>query len=74
MKLIARRVVILVLTGIFLICFPVLINAQSVDCPDLPDPDVPCPIDSWVFVLLIAGIIYGMVKAKVFQKPARLNK
>lgn len=74
MKLIARRVVILVLTSIFLICFPILINAQSVDCPDLPDPDVPCPIDSWVFVLLIAGIIYGMVKAKVFQKGSPLSK
>ena len=68
MKMIARKVAILMIVSIFLICLPCLLFAQSVDCPDLPDPDVPCPIDTWVFVLLIAGIIYGLIKTKVFQK------
>lgn len=68
MKLLARRVVILVLTSIFLVCFPILLNAQSSDCPDLPDPDVPCPIDSWLIILLFAGIIYGLKKAGLFLK------
>lgn len=73
MNLIARRITAGILT-LFLISLPAIIFAQ--DCPDIGgvDPDNPCPIDSWVFVLLIAGIVYGMVKAKVFRKRTPLSK
>lgn len=43
-----------------LLSFPVF--AQSVDCPDLPDPDVPCPIDSGLIWLLAIGLFYGIKK------------
>lgn len=58
---------------IFLLCvmvisltfMPSLIHAQpgpSVDCPDLPDPDVPCPIDGGLIALLAIGLFYGVKK------------
>jgi len=68
MKLIAGRVAILMIISILLICLPCLLFAQSVDCPDLPDPDVPCPIDSWVVMLLVVGGVYGVRKAGLFRK------
>ncbi len=55
----------LVLTLCIFIIFltiPSFIYAQSVDCPDLPDPDVPCPIDGGVGALLAIGIFYGARK------------
>ena len=67
MKLIARRIIAICFT-VFLICLPGLIHAQ--DCPDIGgvDPDNPCPIDSWVVVLLIVGVLYGLRKAGFFRK------
>jgi len=61
MKFTARRVAKLLSLTMFLICLPWLTYAD--DCPDIVDPDYPCPLDSWVIVLLFAGIIYGVYKA-----------
>ncbi len=54
---------------VFLLCMlialtfmPSLIHAQSVDCPDLPDPDVPCPINGGLGTLLSVGILYKVKK------------
>jgi hypothetical protein len=67
MKLIARRIIAIFFTILF-ICLPGLIHAQ--DCPDIGgvDPDYPCPIDSWVVVLLFVGVLYGLKKAGLFRK------
>ena len=57
-----KLILILGILTVFLTFFPSLLYAQSVDCPDLPDPDVPCPIDGGVVTLLAAGIFYGAKK------------
>ncbi len=62
MKYNFKLLLILCIFIVFLTFYPSLIQAQSVDCPDLPDPDVPCPIDGGVGVLLAVGIFYGIKK------------
>ena len=62
MKYNLKLILILCILTVFLTFFPSLIHAQSVDCPDLPDPDVPCPIDGGVVTLLAVGIFYGVKK------------
>ncbi len=61
MKFNPKLVLILCILIVFL-TIPSIIYAQSVDCPDLPDPDVPCPIDGGVGTLLAVGIFYGVKK------------
>ena len=63
MKYNLKLILILCILTVFLTFFPSLIHAQdSVDCPDLPDPDIPCPIDGGVGTLLAIGIFYGVKK------------
>ncbi len=61
MKFNPKLILILCILIIFL-TIPSFMHAQSVDCPDLPDPDVPCPIDGGVGTLLAIGIFYGIKK------------
>ena len=40
---------------------------------DVPAP-VPAPIDDWVFVLVAAGILYGVLKAKAYRRNDQNEK
>ncbi len=68
MKYNLKLLLILCIFILFLSFCPSLIHAQSVDCPDLPDPDVPCPIDGGVSTLLAIGILYGVKKGYDYRK------
>lgn len=56
----------LILTSVFLIvilmCLPGLVHAQPGNDCDYQDPDLYCPIDSGVWILLAAGLTYGFIK------------
>jgi hypothetical protein len=62
MKYNFKLILLLCIFTVFFIFFPSLIYAQSVDCPDVVDPDYPCPIDGGVSALLAIGIFYGVKK------------
>ena len=62
MKYNLKLILILCIVIVLLTFFPSIMHAQSVDCPDLPDPDIPCPIDGGVVTLLAVGIFYGVKK------------
>ncbi len=62
MKNNVKLILILCVFTVFLTLIPSFIHAQSVDCPDLPDPDIPCPIDGGVSTLLAIGVFYGIKK------------
>jgi hypothetical protein len=74
MKLI-RRISVPVLLTLFFFCLPGLIYSQSENCPDIGgvDPDYPCPIDSWLIVLLVAGVLYGVWKAYQSKKESEIS-
>lgn len=56
---------------IFLFIFlPSIIHAQGIGgggC-DYQDPDIPCPIDSGLIVLLSVGVGYGIMKVIAARK------
>lgn len=71
MKQISRYTFILSIIFLFLMGSPSDCIAQiGVPC-DYQDPDIPCPIDGGVTVLLAVGIGYGIKKYKERAQPAK---
>ncbi|MGN6801886.1 MAG: hypothetical protein ACTHJN_08280 [Ginsengibacter sp.] len=71
MKYFTLKARIASLLMIFLFFSPFLVSADPVD--PCVDPELYCPVDSWLYVLLIAGILYGARKAYVARKKATGN-
>jgi hypothetical protein len=71
MKVFRKPLIILTLLTVFYF-IPFFTNAQGIgsDPCDYQDPMIPCPIDSWIIILLITGAIYGIKKVKDSRKPA----
>ena len=68
MKQNLKLILILCILTVFLTLLPSIIYSQSEDCPDIVDPDVPCPIDGGVATLLAVGIFYGIKKIYGIRK------
>ena len=74
--LVKRKLVLVFVLGSLLIV-PVLAQAQPPSFDDESPTvvtDAPAPIDDWVFVLVAAGIIYGLVRAKAYKRNDRNKK
>lgn len=54
---------------LFLVFFGHLtVNAQIGNPCDYQNPDVYCPVDSGVWILLIFALVYGFIRIKRLQK------
>ena len=55
--------IFLVIVLVILVALPGMLHAQGIgdDC-DYQDPDVPCPIDGGVWLLLAIALIYGFIQ------------
>lgn len=58
-----------VISLVFVIAFNILkADAQPGNPCDYQNPDIYCPVDSGVWILLIVALIYGFIRIKKFQK------
>jgi hypothetical protein len=62
MNRLSRSWLLMLLLLFFFMSVPDVIHAQiGSDC-DYQDPDIPCPIDSGLYVLVALGVLYGIFK------------
>ena len=73
MKKSAKLLLMSVFLSAVFICLPGLIFAQIGNPCDTQDPDLWCPIDGGVWILLAIGLVYGFIKWKAISKKKVLK-
>lgn len=71
MKQFIKNILMIAFLVIILINIPFYSHAQDdigIPC-DYQDPDIPCPIDGGLIVLLAVGVGYGIKKVLDVRKP-----
>ena len=68
MKHFPQRIILIAFLTTVLFFLPYWLSADPVD--PCVDPDLYCPIDTWLYVLLAIGILYGIKKGRDAKRKA----